>query len=164
MIIDIEQIITGKKDTIVINENIDIPKVLLEKSSIRTLKNVTFEGKVKRLYDLPLTLEGNLKGKMILLDDITLEEVEYNFNIELEEELENSEDELEQLIVDNKLDLLNILWQLIQVEIPSKIHKNDTDITMSGNGWKLISEQDLNNNKNNAFKDLDKLLAERSQE
>lgn len=164
MIIDIEQIITGKKDTIVINESIDIPIELLEKSSIRTLENVTFEGRVKRLYDLPLTLEGNLKGKMILLDDITLEEVEYNFNIELEEELENSEDELEQLIVDNKLDLLNILWQLIQVEIPSKIHKNDTDITMSGNGWKLISEQDLNNNKNNAFKDLDKLLAERSQE
>jgi len=164
MIIDIEQIITGKKDTIVINESINIPIELLEKSSIRTLENVTFEGKVKRLYELPLTLEGNLKGKMILLDDITLEEVEYNFNIELEEELENSEDELEQLIVDNKLDLLNILWQLIQVEIPSKIHKNDTDITMSGNGWKLISEQDLNNNKNNAFKDLDKLLAERSQE
>ena len=163
MIIDIEQIITGKKDTIVINENIDIPEVLLEKSSIRTLKNVTFEGKVKRLYDLPLTLEGNLKGNMILSDDITIEDVEYNFNIEVEEELENSDDELEDLIIDNKLDLLNLLWQLIQVEIPSKVHKNNVDVTMSGNGWKLISEQDLNNNKNNAFKDLDKLLAERSQ-
>ena len=163
MIIDIEQIITGKKDTIVINENIDIPEVLLEKSSIRTLKNVTFEGKVKRLYDLPLTLEGNLKGNMILSDDITLEDVEYNFNIEVEEELENSDDELEDLIIDNKLDLLNLLWQLIQVEIPSKVHKNNVDVTMSGNGWKLINEEELNNNKNNAFKDLDKLLAERSQ-
>ena len=163
MIIDIEQIITGKKDSIVINENIDIPEVLLEKSSIRTLKNVTFEGKVKRLYDLPLTLEGNLKGNMILSDDITLEDVEYNFNIEVEEELENSDDELEDLIIDNKLDLLNLLWQLIQVEIPSKVHKNNVDVTMSGNGWKLINEEELNNNKNNAFKDLDKLLAERSQ-
>lgn len=157
MIIDIEQIITGKKDTIVINEKANIPITLLEKSSIHALENVYFEGKIKRLDDLPLILEGNLTGKMILADDLTLEEVEYNFNIEVEED-----DELENIIVDNKINLLDILWQLIQVEIPSKIHKDNTYPSLSGNGWKLISEEEIKN-KNNAFNNLDKLVEERSQ-
>lgn len=156
MIIDLEQIITGKKEEIFINSNIEIPITLLEKSSICKLKDVYFEGKIKSIYDLPLKLEGILKGTMILKDDVTLEEVEYNFNTPVDEELEN--DETEQIIIDNKLDLLNIIWQLIQVEVPSKVHKDNTSPLLSGNGWKLISEEDLDNSKNNAFKDLDQLL------
>lgn len=156
MIIDLEQIITGKKEEIFINSNIEIPITFLEKSSICKLKDVYFEGKIKSIYDLPLKLEGILKGTMVLKDDITLEEVEYNFNTLVDEELEN--DETQQLIIDNKLDLLNIIWQLIQVEVPSKVHKDNTSPLLSGNGWKLISEEDLDNSKNNAFKDLDQLL------
>ena len=158
MLIDLEPIFSGLKDSLVIDEDIEIPSELLEKSSIKRLNNVHFVGKIKRLDDLPITISGNLTGVMILLDDIDLSEVEYKFDIPLDEELE---DEYSELIVNNELNLLDLLWQLIQVEVPSKIHGNNKDIKLSGDGWKLISEEEVS--KNNAFSDLDKMLQERSQ-
>ena len=151
MIIDLEPIFSGLKDSISIDQNINIPDYLLEKSSIKKLKSTKFIGKIKRLADLPITLEGKLSGIMTLLDDIDLSEVDYEFKTEVEE-----------LIIDNKLDLLSLLWQLIQVEIPSKVHnKNYKNNNLSGEGWKLITEEELN--ENNAFSNLDKMLQERSQ-
>lgn len=161
MIIDLEPILSGLNDVINIDEDINISNDLLEKSDIKKINNVHFIGKIKRLADLPITLEGKLNGIMTLLDDIDLSEVEYKFTTEVEEELEDSED-YEQLIIDNKLNLTDLLWQLIQVEIPSKVHNENSKINnLSGDGWKLISEEDLN--KNNAFSELDKMLQERSQ-
>lgn len=158
MYIDLEPIFSGLKDSIVIDEDIIISNELLKDSSIKKLNDVHFNGKIKRLEDLPITIEGNLNGSMILLDDIDLSEVEYNFNIEINEDLE--EDYID-LIEDNRFDLLSLLWQLILVEVPSKIHGNNINKNISGNGWKLISEED--SVKNNAFSDLDKMLEERSQ-
>ena len=51
---------------------------------------------------------------MILKDDITLLPVEYNFTSELEEVLDKNK---------NTIDLTDILWQNILVEIP-KIREN----------------------------------------
>ena len=89
---------------------------------------------------------------MILKDDITLEPVEYKFNSELEEILEKNK---------NILDITDILWQNILVEIPSKVRSTDEDITLEGNGWRVISEEQFNkerNNSNNPFANLDELL------
>lgn len=158
MIIDLEPILTGLKDVIIIDEDIKISDDLLNKSSIKKLNNVHFSGKLKRIEDLPITLTGTLAGNMILLDDVDLSEVDYEFSVEVDEEIES---EYNDLIVDSKFDLLNLLWQLIQVEIPSKVHGKNRDNNMHGDGWKLIDEDKINNN--NAFKDLDKMLQERSQ-
>ena len=90
---------------------------------------------------------------MILKDDITLEPVEHNFIIELEEILEKSK---------NILDITDILWQNILVEIPSKVRSTDEDINLEGNGWRVISEEQFNkerNNSNNPFANLDELLS-----
>ena len=159
MIIDLEPILSGLKDSIVIDENIIIPKDLLEKSSIKKIKNTHVIAKLKRLEDLPITMQGKLTGTMTLLDDIDLSEVDYEFNIEIDEELEN--EEYKELIENNKINLLDLLWQLIQVEIPSKVHGKNRTNNLSGNGWRLISEDEINTK--NAFSNLDKILQERSQ-
>jgi uncharacterized metal-binding protein YceD (DUF177 family) len=89
---------------------------------------------------------------MILKDDITLEPVEYNFDTEIEENLNKNE---------NILDITEILWQNILVEIPSKVRATDEDIELSGEGWRVISENKYNeerNKANNPFSSLDELF------
>ena len=89
---------------------------------------------------------------MILKDDVTLEPVEYKFETELEEILEKSK---------NILDITDILWQNILVEIPSKVRSTDEDINLEGNGWRMISEEQFQkerNKFNNPFANLDELL------
>ena len=89
---------------------------------------------------------------MILKDDITLEPVEYKFETEIEEILEKSK---------NILDITDILWQNILVEIPSKVRSTDEDINLEGDGWRIISEEQFQkerNKSNNPFANLDELL------
>lgn len=152
MQIDITKLLNGYIDTIEINEKVNIPENVLETSLITELKNVNLTGDIVLDEEDNLNLTGKLSGTMILKDDITLEPVEYKFNSELEEILEKNK---------NILDITDILWQNILVEIPSKVRSTDEDITLEGNGWRVISEEQFNkerNNSNNPFANLDELL------
>ena len=152
MQIDITKLLTHYIDTIEINEEVKIPDNILENSLITKLENVNLDGELFLNEDDNLNLTGKLKGIMILKDDITLEPVEYNFETELEEILEKSK---------NILDITDILWQNILVEIPSKVRSTDEDINLEGNGWRVISEEQFQkerNKSNNPFANLDELL------
>ena len=152
MQIDLTKLLNGYIDTIEINEKVNIPENLLEKSLITALTDVNLTGDISLNEDDNLNLTGKLSGIMILKDDITLEPVEYNFNTELEEILEKNK---------NILDITDILWQNILVEIPSKVRSTDEDINLEGNGWRVISEEQFikeRNNSNNPFANLDELL------
>lgn len=152
MQIDLTKLLNGYIDTIEINEKVNIPENLLETSLITALKDANLTGDISLNEDDNLNLTGKLSGIMILKDDITLEPVEYNFNTELEEILEKNK---------NILDITDILWQNILVEIPSKVRSTDEDINLEGNGWRVISEEQFikeRNNSNNPFANLDELL------
>ena len=61
----------------------------------------------------------------------------------------------------NLLDITDILWQNILVEIPSKVRSTDEDVNLEGDGWRVISEEQFNlerNKANNPFANLDELL------
>ena len=99
------------------------------------------------------SLEGVLSGTMILADDITLEDYEYNFTSEIEENIEETSINLQKT-----LDITDILWQNILIEVPSKVvNDKNKNIKLEGNGWRLISEDDLNS-KNNPLSELEDLL------
>ena len=152
MKIDITKLLTYYIDTIEINEEVKIPDNILENSLITKLENIKVDGEIFLNEDDNLNLTGKLKGIMILKDDITLEPVEYTFETELEEILEKSK---------NILDITDILWQNILVEIPSKVRSTDEDINLEGNGWRVISEEQFQkerNKSNNPFANLDELL------
>ena len=152
MQIDITKLLTHYIDTIEINEEVKIPDNILENTLITKLENIKLDGEIFLNEDDNLNLTGKLKGIMILKDDITLEPVEYNFETELEEILEKSK---------NILDITDILWQNILVEIPSKVRSTDEDINLEGNGWRVISEEQFQkerNKSNNPFANLDELL------
>ena len=152
MTIDIFNLVVNNK-TINIDSDIIIPNEYLENSGIRRLNNIHFKGNIKKLVDDTYSLEGVLSGTMILADDITLEDYEYNFTSEIEENIEETSINLQKT-----LDITDILWQNILIEVPSKVvNDKNKNIKLEGNGWRLISEDDLNN-KNNPLSELEDLL------
>ena len=154
MKIDLTKLITNIIDSININEEVKINEELIKNSNIKRLENVIFNGKITKDYDMNLELSGVISGTMILPDDITLEDTNYDFKIDI---LENIEELFK--IDKNTIDILDYLWQNILVEVPLKVRnpKNE-NIKLEGNGWRLISEDDLANRSNRPFSDLSKLL------
>lgn len=152
MTIDLFNLVVNNK-TINIDSDIIIPNEYLENSGIRRLNNIHFKGNIKKLVDDAYSLEGVLSGTMILADDITLEDYEYNFTSEIEENIEETSINLQKT-----LDITDILWQNILIEVPSKVvNDKNKNIKLEGNGWRLISEDDLNS-KNNPLSELEDLL------
>mgnify|MGYP000627578797 FL=1 len=152
MTIDLFNLVVNNK-TINIDSDIIIPNEYLENSGIRRLNNIHFKGNIKKLVDDTYSLEGVLSGTMILADDITLEDYEYNFTSEIEENIEETSINLQKT-----LDITDILWQNILIEVPSKVvNDKNKNIKLEGNGWRLISEDDLNN-KNNPLSELEDVL------
>lgn len=161
MIIDLGSLVTNLKKSIDIDKSIDMSSIDLSNTSIRKLNNTYFKGKITRLGDDTFSIVGILSGTMVLPDDITLEDVDYNYEIQIDENFgestENSENNIE--IVQNTIDILPFLWQNIIVEIPLKIVSDkNKDKTIEGNGWRLISEDEVNTSKDSPFSDLQKLL------
>ena len=161
MIIDLTSLSTNLQDEVTIDKEIKFDGEYSKNTLIRNLKNTFFNGKVVRISDDLFTLKGIIDGIMILPDDITLEDVEYHFSIQIEENfgetVENDENNLE--ITQNTIDILPFLWQNIVVEIPSKIRSNDEkNINIEGDGWRLIKEDEVHINNNSPFSDLQKLL------
>ena len=85
MNIDLTRLITGIEEEIIIDEAINIPKDKFGNTTIRDLKDVCFKGNITKLYNDEYEISGNIRGIMILPDDITLEDVEYHFDSEVEE-------------------------------------------------------------------------------
>ena len=152
MQIDITKLLTNSINSISLSKEVIIPKSMLLNSRIDDLKNIIIQGNISLNEDNELILNATLSGIMILKDDITLEPVEYEFNTDFEEILNKNQ---------NILDITDILWQNILVEIPSKVRKASEDINLSGDGWRVISEDKYNEERkmnNNPFSQLDELL------
>ncbi len=158
MKIDITKLLTNYVYELKITEEVTIPESLINDIRIISLNNLLFKGGVSLNEDDNVLVKGHLLGKMLLRDDLTLDEVEYPFDIEIEEILENNQ---------NILDITDILWQNILVEIPSKVRKTDEDITLEGDGWRVITEEKYNQERskaNNPFSSLGELLKTKEDE
>ena len=88
---------------------------------------------------------------------VSLKDVTFNGDITLDEE-----DEIEEILEkkQNILDITEILWQNILVEIPSKVRSTDEAINLEGDGWRVISEETFEKERNkadNPFAILDEL-------
>lgn len=152
MIIELFNLVVNNKK-IIIDNDVVISEELLSSSTIRRLENIHFNGTLSRLIDDTYELSGVLKGTMILPDDITLEDYEYNFTSEIEEKIEET-----RINYQKTLDITEDLWQNILVEIPLKaVNEKNSDLKLEGDGWRLISEDDVKTS-NNPLSSLKELL------
>ncbi len=146
--IDLSTLYSNTQDKIVVDEVVPFSSSFLESSGILELKNVHVLGTITKKLEEDLEFLGTVDGVMVLEDSISLEEVEYPFSIEISEKLqefiENSQ---------NKLDLVEFLWENIVLEIPLKFTKVTDLSEFHGDGWKLISE-DTKKVQENPFSEL----------
>lgn len=148
MIIDLFNLnINGKK--INIDGDVNIDPSLLKDTTIRRLDNIHFKGYIDKLIDDSYELCGTITGTMIIPDDITLEDYKYDFTSEVEEKIDETRINLQKSI-----DITSELLYNILVEIPLRaVNPKNENLSLSGDGWRLISEEEVESSSN-PFKDL----------
>lgn len=148
MLINLDEIFTNIKDAIIINEDIEFNQEIYNLPEIKNLKSIHLDGKIELDDSREAILTGKLTGIMTILDSISLDEVDYNFSIDLDENLE------EIIEKDKKsIDIIEILWQNIVLEVPLRYTEVTDYSKYSGDGWRLISEEELKH-QNNPFQVL----------
>ena len=128
------------QEGLIIDGNLDFDEEQVKLAGMEKLNDVKIRGKVYINLADEVILKANLSGTMILLDAIDSSEIEYPFNIEIEENLtDNDEYNLEK--TQNTLDIMNILWQNIVLEVPMRVVKKENEnVSLQGEGWELISD------------------------
>ena len=88
-----------------------------------------------------IILNCEFSGTMLIEDSISLEDVPYDFNIKIEEKVNEIEENYQDCysFSKNTLDLKSILWQNIVLEVPISYTKVN-DANLKGNSWELLNE------------------------
>ena len=149
MEIDLSSLYSGVDEYIEIEQFVEIDPSYYKDTDIIKLSKVFVNGTISLDSSENIECDFKIKGDMILNDSISLEEISYPFECEFNEILEENDKNFE-----NTLDIIPILWENIVLEVPLKFTKVKDVSKFSGDGWKIISEEELKQ-KNNPFKDLD---------
>ena len=149
MELDLTELYSGIKDYIDIDSTVEIDKSYYDNTDIIDLSKIKVKGSIFMDSEDNIQYDFNIKGKMVLNDSISLEEVSYPFECEISEILDKNNKNFE-----NTLDIIPILWENIVLEVPLRFTQVNDLSKFSGDGWKIVSEEELKQ-KNNPFKDLD---------
>lgn len=126
-----------KKD-LFFDEDVVLPKSYYEKSEIKDLNNIHFKGSIT-YNDLEVVMINfKVTGNMTLIDDVSLEEINWPLDFEIEEEMSLNDEYFKEYYQkdENTLDILAILWQNIVLEVPMR-HTTHENAEASGEGWSL---------------------------
>ena len=154
MDIDLSLLHSGTVPEVNITNTYTLTKEYYENTGVLELRNIEVEGKVYRgaaeeeIDEFQDYIDCKITGTMIIEDSISLEPVEYPFSAEYDDILEENCKKNE-----NTLDIFQFLWENIVLEIPLQFTKVKDLSKFRGDGWKLISEDELVNS-NNPFSDL----------
>ena len=144
--IDLTKLISGFTDKIDIDEEYTV--------NIEDNSNISDISRVKVKGDISLSSDGeyytNLlcTGEMLIKDSISLEDVWYPFSFTIDENIDDLDKNDE-----NILDICAVLWQNIVLEVPLRYSVVEDYDKYQGDGWKLVSEEELRL-KNNPFSAL----------
>lgn len=124
------------QDKIDIDEEIVLDNLNLSQSEIKSLSPIKLQAVLTYTADDKIEMNYNAEGTMVIEDAISLKEITYPFTIEESEIFES---------LQKTIDINEILWQNIILEIPIKYTKEKDLKKFHGDGWKLISEEELVN-------------------
>ena len=132
-----------------------IPKEYYTDNTVIKAENINVIGKVymsqsiDNIDELVDHIQAKITGCLIIEDSISLEPLEYPISIEYDDILEENCKKNE-----NTLDIFQFLWENIVLEIPLQFTKVEDLSKFHGDGWRLISEDELKTSKNNPFSEL----------
>ena len=152
MDIDLSLLHSSTVEVIDIDNSYELTKDYYENTDIRELSSIDVVGQITRKEnennELNDYIECTIKGEMLIPDSITLDTVTYPFTIEYSDFIDENS-----LKNENMLDILAFLWENIVLEIPLQFTLEEDYSKFQGDGWRLISEEELKV-ENNPFNDL----------
>lgn len=120
-----------------IDEEVIIPEEYYKKAGVRNLSKVKVNGDVTVNYEENIELHLNVSGEFIIPCAITLDDVIVPFNTLIEEEINQNK-----LNDEFFLDLLDVLWENIVLEIPVRVVKEGVKSEdLHGEGWELVTKE-----------------------
>ena len=120
-----------------IDEEVIIPEEYYKNAGVRTLSKVKVNGDVTVNYEENIELHLNVSGEFIIPCAITLDDVIVPFNTLIEEEIDQNK-----LNDEFFLDLLDVLWENIVLEIPVRVVKEGVKSEdLHGEGWELVTKE-----------------------
>ncbi len=136
---ELDLTILNNKSKININEKVTFPKEDLNKAGILDMGEITVQGSLTFNEGYWLTL--SIEGTMVLPCSLTLEPVDYPFNIKLDENIDEFIENSKK--TQKTIDILPIIWENILMEIPMKvISPNAKNMKTKGDGWELITDSE----------------------
>lgn len=161
MVIDLIRLKNGIDDKIVIDEKLNVSKEYLDKVNIIELKDVKVEGEITRNSNYDYYVSLDIYGTMVLPCSISLKPTNYEFTIKIDDNLLDLLEEIDENVkkVENTIDIFPIIWENILMEIPMRVVNSDiSSIPKEGKGWKLIDEDEEEENINPEFAKLKDLF------
>ena len=159
MIIDLTRIFSGIDKKIDINMVYSFDKEYIKNTDLLELNNVNINGTITKNSLNELNLNVDVNGTMILPCSITLKPVSYDFDVNIDENLEEYMKNSKNL--ENSIDILPIIWENILMEIPMKVvSEGARDVEFKGDGWRLITDE-KHEDINPAFAKLSELIKEK---
>lgn len=127
---------------ILIDTIISFDEEYLRVSEIKKLDNVHVSGRIYYSLTKEVIFAGNVNGNMTLVDGYSGDLIDYPFNINLDEILANfsNEDEKMGKKPKNSLDLKEVLWENIVLEVPIVVSKDNEVKTKKGEFWEVRDE------------------------
>ena len=120
-----------------IDEEVIIPEEYYKNAGVRSLSKVKVNGDVTVNYEENIELHLNVSGEFIIPCAITLDDVIVPFNTFIEEEINQNK-----LNDEFFLDLLDVLWENIVLEIPVRVVKEGVKSEdLHGEGWELVTKE-----------------------
>ena len=120
-----------------IDNDFELSSDYYKNTDIRALKNLHVDGEITIDYEDEILLNINISGIMILPCAVTLKDVEYKFQSDINESI----GKFEEIYKNNKnsLDISDFLWENIVLEIPIRVVSRDIEPSnTSGDGWELV--------------------------
>ena len=120
-----------------IDSDVTFDEELYYKTDVRNIMNAHVSGELSISYEDELECDLLVTGTFILPCAITLEDVSYDFEVKIEENLGKFEDFYNKN--KNSLDILPVLWENVVSEVPIRVVKEGASLdNLNGDGWELV--------------------------
>lgn len=126
-----------------VDTTVALNQELYKDSEILSMKEIHLTGNINYDYENNLVINLEATGTFVLEDAITLEPIDYPFTCTIEENIANIAEVCGDFYEKSKntLDISEILWENIVLEIPIRAtNSSSDDLSLKGEGWELVNE------------------------
>jgi len=140
MVIDLTGLNNRLKQAIEFSCEYEFSEEELENTDVTSIENLSVTGVIRLNAINNLVLDIDVSGIMIIPCAITLKPVSYDFDININEEIDSYSD-TNNINTQNSIDILPIIWENILLEIPMRVVSETTEPIVNDGSWSFIKDE-----------------------